>query len=46
MDEATFPSAAFYSHTVSDVLGRNLQCMEGDEHRRNRALVSPRSARA
>lgn len=40
-DEATLPSAAFYSRTVTDVLGRNIQCMEGDEHRRNRALVSP-----
>lgn len=40
-DEATLPSAAFYSRTVTEVLGRNIQCMEGDEHRRNRALVSP-----
>ena len=40
-DEATFPSAAFYGTTVTDVLGRNIQCMEGEEHRRNRALVSP-----
>jgi cytochrome P450 len=40
-DEETFPSAAFYGTTVTDVLGRNIQCMEGDEHRRNRALVSP-----
>jgi cytochrome P450 len=40
-DEATFPSAAFYANTVTDVLGRNIQCMEGEEHRRNRALVSP-----
>lgn len=40
-DEATFPSAAFYGTTVTEVLGRNIQCMEGDEHRRNRALVSP-----
>jgi len=40
-DEETFPSAAFYANTVTDVLGRNVQCMEGEEHRRNRALVSP-----
>lgn len=40
-DEETFPSAAFYGTTVTDVLGRNIQCMEGEEHRRNRALVSP-----
>ncbi|MCR9096478.1 MAG: cytochrome P450 [bacterium] len=40
-DEETFPSAAFYGTTVTDVLGRNIQCMEGTEHRRNRALVSP-----
>ena len=40
-DEDVFPSAAFYGQTVTEVLGRNLQCMYGDEHRRNRALVSP-----
>jgi cytochrome P450 len=40
-DEDTFPSAAFYSNVVTDVLGRNIQCMYGDEHRRNRALASP-----
>jgi len=40
-DEVTFPSAAFYGNVVTDVLGRNLQCMYGDEHRLNRALVSP-----
>jgi cytochrome P450 len=40
-DEDTFPSAAFYGNTVTDVLGRNLQCMYGEEHRINRALVSP-----
>jgi cytochrome P450 len=40
-DEETFPSAAFYGDLVTDVLGRNLQCMYGDEHRLNRALVSP-----
>ena len=40
-DEDVFPSAEFYGRTVTDVLGRNLQCMYGEEHRRNRALVSP-----
>lgn len=40
-DESAFPAAAFYGATVTDVLGRNLQCMEGVEHRSNRALVSP-----
>ena len=40
-DEDTFPAAAFYGTTVTEVLGRNLQCMQGEEHRLNRALVSP-----
>ena len=40
-DDDTFPSAEFYSQVVTDVLGRNLQCMHGEEHRLNRALVSP-----
>jgi cytochrome P450 len=40
-DDDTFPSADFYSQVVTDVLGRNLQCMHGEEHRLNRALVSP-----
>jgi cytochrome P450 len=41
MDEETFPAADFYGQVVTDVLGRNLQCMRGEEHKRNRALVSP-----
>jgi cytochrome P450 len=41
LDEETFPSAEFYGNLVTDVLGRNLQCLYGAEHRRNRALVSP-----
>src|SRR5947209_5496011 len=41
MAEDTFPSAEFYGQVVTDVLGRNLQCLYGAEHRRNRALVSP-----
>lgn len=40
-DEDTFPSRAFYSNVVTDVLGYNIQCMFGQEHRRNRALASP-----
>lgn len=40
-DESTFPSAEFYGNVVTDVMGRNIQCMEGEEHRINRALVSP-----
>lgn len=40
-DEDSLPSAAFYENVVTDVMGRNLQCMRGDEHRINRALVSP-----
>lgn len=41
MAEETFPSAEFYGNVVTEVLGRNLQCLYGPEHRRNRALVSP-----
>jgi cytochrome P450 len=40
-DESTLPAADYYGRIVTDVLGRNLQCMRGDEHRVNRALVSP-----
>lgn len=40
-DEEAFPSAAFYGQTVTEILGRNMQCMVGEEHRRHRALVSP-----
>jgi len=40
-DEQTFPSKAFYAQVVTDVLGYNIQCTYGDEHRRNRALASP-----
>lgn len=41
MAEDVFASADFYERVVTDVLGRNLQCMRGEEHRINRALVSP-----
>ena len=40
-DEETFPSRAFYSNVVTDVLGYNIQCMYGQEHRRDRAPASP-----
>lgn len=40
-DEATFPASAIYPMTTGPVLGKTLQCMAGDEHRRNRALISP-----
>jgi cytochrome P450 len=40
-DEEQLPAAEYYGRVVTDVLGRNLQCMAGEEHRRNRALVSP-----
>lgn len=41
-DEEALPAADYYGRVVTDVLGRNLQCMAGEEHRVNRALVSPR----
>jgi cytochrome P450 len=40
-DEENFPAAAFYREVTGPVMGRNLQCMAGAEHRVNRALVSP-----
>lgn len=40
-DEAVFPAAEFYGQVVTDVMGHNIQTMEGDEHRVNRSLVSP-----
>ncbi|NKX85700.1 cytochrome P450 [Nocardia coubleae] len=40
-DEETFPAQAVYSLTTEPVLGRTLQCMTGDEHRVNRAIVAP-----
>jgi cytochrome P450 len=40
-DDDLFPAAAAFAEMTEPVLGRNLQCMHGDEHRRNRALVSP-----
>lgn len=40
-DEETFPSAASYSRTTDPATGRTLNSMQGDEHTRNRAVVSP-----
>jgi cytochrome P450 len=40
-DEETFPAADFYGNVVTEVMGHTLQTMRGDEHRINRALVSP-----
>jgi len=49
-NEEHFPSAAFYSVHAEPSLGRTLQTMIGEEHRKNRALVSrpflPRSVKA
>lgn len=39
-DEDAFPSAAAYSRHSLPSMGKTIQCMGGDEHRRNRALVS------
>jgi cytochrome P450 len=41
VDEATFPAEAAYRTHSEPVMGRTLQCMTGEEHTRNRALVSP-----
>src|SRR6476469_7352046 len=40
-DDDLFPAAAAFREMTEPVLGRNLQCMHGAEHRRNRMLVSP-----
>jgi len=40
-DEEAFPAAASYRLNTEPVLGRTLQCMEREDHRINRALVSP-----
>lgn len=39
-DDETFPSAAAYSRHSGPVMGKTIQCMAGEEHRRNRGLVS------
>ncbi len=39
-DDDSFPSAAAYVRHSGPVMGKTIQCMAGDEHRRNRGLVS------
>lgn len=39
-DDVMFPSADNYQRITQPVMGKTIQCMGGDEHRRNRALVS------
>jgi cytochrome P450 len=39
-DDETFPSAAAYLRHSAPSMGKTIQCMEGQEHRRNRNLVS------
>jgi cytochrome P450 len=39
-DDETFPSKTIYERHSMPVMGKTIQCMAGDEHRRNRALVS------
>jgi cytochrome P450 len=39
-DDVTFPSSEAYLRHSAPVMGRTIQCMGGEEHRRNRALVS------
>ncbi|MHA7836768.1 MAG: cytochrome P450 [bacterium] len=39
-DDDTFPSSAAYLRHSGPVMGRTIQCMGGEEHRRNRGLVS------
>jgi cytochrome P450 len=40
-DDDLFPAAAAFKEMTEPVFGRNLQCMHGPEHKRNRMLVSP-----
>jgi cytochrome P450 len=39
-DDEIFPSAAAYLRHSGPVMGKTIQCMGGQEHRRNRGLVS------
>ena len=39
-DDDAFPSAAAYARHSLPSMGKTIQCMGGDEHRRNRGLVS------
>ena len=40
-DEDTFPSVESYSRNTDPAVGRTLNSMRGDEHHRNRAVISP-----
>lgn len=40
-DEDTFPSVESYSRNTDPAVGRTLNSMRGDEHNRNRAIISP-----
>lgn len=40
-DDDLFPAAAAFAEMTEPSMGRTLQCMHGDEHKRNRKLVSP-----
>jgi cytochrome P450 len=40
-DDELFPAAAAFAEMTEPSMGRTLQCMGGDEHKRNRKLVSP-----
>jgi len=40
-DDDLFPAAAAFAEMTEPSMGRTLQCMQGDEHKRNRKLVSP-----
>jgi cytochrome P450 len=39
-DDDAFPSSAAYERHVGPVMGKAINCMAGEEHRRNRGLVS------
>jgi cytochrome P450 len=39
-DDESFPSADAYLRHSAPVMGKTIQCMRGEEHRRNRGLVS------
>ena len=39
-DEDHFASEAFYRKSAEPSMGRNMQCMKGEQHRINRSLVS------
>jgi cytochrome P450 len=40
-DSEHFPSSASYTRIAMPTMGRTIQCIEGEEHRIKRALVSP-----